>query len=87
MLIGRLYVAPAGRYLGAVIDERDPVRYGTLTGNVHLVMIAGVVAALLVIALAGREMPLLAVTVATVGVLLVVQVLDRGFARAGPAPG
>jgi low temperature requirement protein LtrA len=142
VLVGRLYVAPAGQYLGAVIDERDPARFGTLTGNVHLVMIAGVVAtsvaadlviahpteraslaavaltvggpalflagrvalsavihrrlswsrllglpALLVIALAGREVPLLAVTVATVGVLLVVKALDRGLARTGSAPG
>ncbi|MEH0934663.1 low temperature requirement protein A [Micromonospora psammae] len=43
-LTGRLYVTPAGRYLGAAIDERDPTRFGVLAGNLHLVMIAGVVA-------------------------------------------
>ncbi|MFI7576761.1 low temperature requirement protein A [Micromonospora sp. NPDC049497] len=132
VLIGRLYVAPAGPYLGAAIDQRDPARFATLTGNLHLVMIAGVVAtsvaadlviahptdeasgagialtvagpalflagrialsaliyrrlswsrllglaALPVIALTGHAAPLLVVAATTVGVLLVVAVLDR----------
>ncbi|WP_446220449.1 low temperature requirement protein A [Micromonospora sp. IBHARD004] len=44
VLIGLLYVTPAGGPLGAAIDERDPSRFGTVTGYLHLVMIAGVVA-------------------------------------------
>ncbi|MGN9810413.1 low temperature requirement protein A [Micromonospora sp. BQ11] len=44
VLVGRLYTAPAGPSLGAAIDQRDPLRFATLTGNLHLVMIAGVVA-------------------------------------------
>ncbi|PZG01521.1 hypothetical protein [Micromonospora deserti] len=42
--------------------------------------------ALLVIALAGRAVPLLVVAAATVGVLLVVAVLDRGLAPTEPEP-
>jgi low temperature requirement protein LtrA len=44
VLIGLLYVTPAGGQLGAAIDERDPARFGTVPGYLHLVMIAGVVA-------------------------------------------
>lgn len=140
VLIGRLYVTPAGAYLGTAIDQRDPTRFGALAGYLHLIMIAGVVAAsvaaelviahpadrasaaavaitvggpalflagrtalsatiyrrlswtrllglpaLLVIALAGHAAPLLGVAAATVGVLLVVAVLDRRF-RPRPPP-
>ncbi|SCF28054.1 low temperature requirement protein A [Micromonospora mirobrigensis] len=42
VLIGRLYVRPAGPRLGAAIDERNPARFATLTGNLHGIMIAGV---------------------------------------------
>ncbi|RZU75390.1 low temperature requirement protein LtrA [Micromonospora kangleipakensis] len=44
VLIGLLYVTPAGRYLGAALDERDPSRFGVAANDLHLVMIAGVVA-------------------------------------------
>ncbi|MBM0225156.1 MULTISPECIES: low temperature requirement protein A [Micromonospora] len=44
VLIGLLYVTPAGGQLGAAIDERDPARFGTVPSYLHLVMIAGVVA-------------------------------------------
>ncbi|GAA4568962.1 low temperature requirement protein A [Micromonospora coerulea] len=44
VLSGLLYVTPAGRDLGAALDERDPSRFGTITSYLHLVMIAGVLA-------------------------------------------
>ncbi|SCG73500.1 low temperature requirement protein A [Micromonospora inositola] len=44
VLIGLLYVTPAGRNLGTAFDERDPSRFGTVTAYLHLVLIAGVVA-------------------------------------------
>ncbi|WP_319459584.1 low temperature requirement protein A [Micromonospora sp. RTP1Z1] len=44
VLIGLMYVEPAGRQLGAAIDERNPSRFGALSADLHLVMIAGVVA-------------------------------------------
>ncbi|MEH0821676.1 MULTISPECIES: low temperature requirement protein A [unclassified Micromonospora] len=45
VLIGQLYVTPAGRNLGTAINERDPSRFGAVTGDLHLLMIAGVLAA------------------------------------------
>ncbi|MGA4732248.1 low temperature requirement protein A [Micromonospora taraxaci] len=43
VLIGLLYVTPAGQHLGPAIDRADPSRLGVVTGYVHLVMIAGLV--------------------------------------------
>ncbi|MET7864237.1 low temperature requirement protein A [Micromonospora taraxaci] len=43
VLIGLLYVTPAGQRLGPAIDHADPSRLGVVTGYVHLVMIAGLV--------------------------------------------
>ncbi|SCL38075.1 Low temperature requirement protein LtrA [Micromonospora rhizosphaerae] len=44
VLIGLSYVTPAGTYLGAAIEKRGLSRFGTLTADLHLVMIAGVLA-------------------------------------------
>ncbi|WP_406044519.1 low temperature requirement protein A [Micromonospora sp. NBC_00898] len=44
VLIGLLYVTPAGQQLGAALDERNPSRFGVLTNDIHLITIAGVVA-------------------------------------------
>ncbi|SCE78105.1 low temperature requirement protein A [Micromonospora chokoriensis] len=43
VLIGLLYVTPAGQRLGPAIERADPSRLGVVTGYVHLVMIAGLV--------------------------------------------
>ncbi|MFF0315280.1 low temperature requirement protein A [Micromonospora sp. NPDC005252] len=43
VLIGLLYVTPAGRQLGSAIERADPSRLGVVTGYLHLVMIAGIV--------------------------------------------
>ncbi|MEU7679043.1 low temperature requirement protein A [Micromonospora taraxaci] len=43
VLIGLLYVTPAGQRLGPAIEHADPSRLGVVTGYVHLVMIAGLV--------------------------------------------
>ncbi|MGI5524915.1 low temperature requirement protein A [Micromonospora sp. CA-259024] len=43
VLIGLLYVTPAGLRLGPVIERADPSRLGVVTGYLHLVMIAGLV--------------------------------------------
>ncbi|PYC73345.1 low temperature requirement protein A [Micromonospora arborensis] len=43
VLIGLLYVTPAGLRLGAAIEHADPSRLGVITGYLHLVMIAGLV--------------------------------------------
>ncbi|MCX5068605.1 low temperature requirement protein A [Micromonospora lupini] len=43
VLIGLLYVTPAGRHLGSAIEHADPARLGVITGYLHLVMIAGIV--------------------------------------------
>ncbi|MET7706045.1 low temperature requirement protein A [Micromonospora sp. NPDC005413] len=43
VLIGLLYVTPAGLRLGPVIEHADPSRLGVITGYLHLVMIAGLV--------------------------------------------
>lgn len=44
VLLGRLYLRPAGARLGTAIDERNPARFATLTSNLHGVMVAGVLA-------------------------------------------
>ncbi|RLP91543.1 low temperature requirement protein A [Micromonospora sp. BL4] len=44
VLIGLLYVTPAGQRLGPAIENAEPSRLGVTTGYLHLVMIAGVVA-------------------------------------------
>lgn len=44
VLIGLSYVTPAGTYLGAAIEQRGLFWFSTLTGDLHLVMIAGVLA-------------------------------------------
>ncbi|MET8305424.1 low temperature requirement protein A [Micromonospora sp. NPDC005173] len=44
VLIGLLYVTPAGQRLGPAIERADPSRLGVTTSYLHLVMIAGVVA-------------------------------------------
>ncbi|WCN81750.1 low temperature requirement protein A [Micromonospora sp. LH3U1] len=43
VLIGLLYVTPAGQRLGPAIEHADPTRLGVITGYLHLVMIAGLV--------------------------------------------
>ncbi|GLZ56803.1 MULTISPECIES: low temperature requirement protein A [Micromonospora] len=43
VLIGLLYVTPAGQRLGPAIERADPARLGVITGYLHLVMIAGLV--------------------------------------------
>ncbi|MGW3784704.1 low temperature requirement protein A [Micromonospora chokoriensis] len=43
VLIGLLYVTPAGQRLGPAIEHADPARIGVITGHLHLVMIAGLV--------------------------------------------
>ncbi|WP_444949541.1 low temperature requirement protein A [Micromonospora ureilytica] len=43
VLIGLLYVTPAGQRLGPAIEHADPSRLGVVTGYLHLVMIAGLV--------------------------------------------
>ncbi|MDG9672446.1 low temperature requirement protein A [Micromonospora sp. DH14] len=43
VLIGLLYVTPAGQRLGPAIEHADPARLGVITGYLHLVMIAGLV--------------------------------------------
>ncbi|MDG4807162.1 low temperature requirement protein A [Micromonospora sp. WMMD1120] len=43
VLIGLLYVTPAGQRLGRAIEHADPSRLGVITGYLHLVMIAGLV--------------------------------------------
>ncbi|WP_433128294.1 low temperature requirement protein A [Micromonospora sp. CA-240977] len=43
VLIGLLYVTPAGQRLGPAIERGDPSRLGVVTGYLHLVMIAGLV--------------------------------------------
>ncbi|MFC5925925.1 low temperature requirement protein A [Micromonospora vulcania] len=43
VMIGLLYVRPAGQRLGPAIERADPARLGVLTGYLHLVMIAGIV--------------------------------------------
>ncbi|MEV4821853.1 low temperature requirement protein A [Micromonospora sp. NPDC049274] len=43
VLIGLLYVTPAGRHLGSAIEHADPSRLGVVTGYLHLVMVAGIV--------------------------------------------
>ncbi|MEK8108601.1 low temperature requirement protein A [Micromonospora sp. M12] len=43
VLIGLLYVTPAGQRLGPAIEQADPARLGVITGYLHLVMIAGMV--------------------------------------------
>ncbi|SIN29223.1 low temperature requirement protein A [Micromonospora cremea] len=44
VLIGLLYVTPAGQRLGPAIETADPSRLGVVTSYLHLVMIAGIVA-------------------------------------------
>ncbi|MFI5489397.1 low temperature requirement protein A [Micromonospora echinaurantiaca] len=44
MLIGLLYVTPAGVALGPAIDRSTPSRFAVTAGYLHIVMIAGVVA-------------------------------------------
>ncbi|MCO1595693.1 low temperature requirement protein A [Micromonospora sp. RHAY321] len=44
VLIGLLYVTPAGQRLGPAIEHADPSRLGVVTSYLHLVMIAGIVA-------------------------------------------
>ncbi|MEV1332739.1 low temperature requirement protein A [Micromonospora costi] len=44
VLLGLLYVTPAGRSLGPALERADPTRLGAATGYLHLAMIAGVVA-------------------------------------------
>ncbi|MBM7491906.1 low temperature requirement protein LtrA [Micromonospora luteifusca] len=43
LLIGLLYVTPAGLRLGSAIEHADPARLGVITGYLHLMMIAGLV--------------------------------------------
>ncbi|MEU1591041.1 low temperature requirement protein A [Micromonospora sp. NPDC005710] len=43
VLIGLLYVTPAGQHLGPAIERADSARLGTISGYLHLVMIAGLV--------------------------------------------
>ncbi|MEH1164645.1 low temperature requirement protein A [Micromonospora sp. CPCC 205539] len=43
VLIGLLYVTPAGAHLGQAIEHAEPSRLGVITGYLHLVMIAGIV--------------------------------------------
>ncbi|MBM0204958.1 low temperature requirement protein A [Micromonospora sp. NPDC051227] len=43
VLIGLLYVTPAGQRLGPAIERADPSQLGVITGYLHLVMIAGLV--------------------------------------------
>ncbi|MET8355669.1 low temperature requirement protein A [Micromonospora sp. NPDC005171] len=43
VLIGLLYVTPAGQRLGPAIEHADPAWLGVITGYLHLVMIAGLV--------------------------------------------
>ncbi|MEH0933404.1 low temperature requirement protein A [Micromonospora sp. CPCC 205558] len=43
VLIGLLYVTPAGQRLGPAIEHADPSRLGVITGYLHLVMVAGLV--------------------------------------------
>ncbi|MET8368135.1 low temperature requirement protein A [Micromonospora profundi] len=43
VLIGLLYVTPAGLRLGTAIEHADPSRLGVITAYLHLVMIAGLV--------------------------------------------
>ena len=43
VLIGLLYVTPAGQRLGPAIERADPAWLGVITGYLHLVMIAGLV--------------------------------------------
>ncbi|MET8352927.1 MULTISPECIES: low temperature requirement protein A [unclassified Micromonospora] len=43
VLIGLLYVTPAGQRLGPAIENADPSRLGVATSYLHLVMIAGIV--------------------------------------------
>ncbi|MFI6782561.1 low temperature requirement protein A [Micromonospora sp. NPDC050276] len=43
VLIGLLYVTPAGQRLNPAIERADPARLGVITGYLHLVMIAGLV--------------------------------------------
>ncbi|MET8282636.1 low temperature requirement protein A [Micromonospora sp. NPDC005174] len=43
VMIGLLYVTPAGQRLGPALDRADPSRLGVVTGDLHLVMIAGIV--------------------------------------------
>ncbi|MFI6232745.1 low temperature requirement protein A [Micromonospora sp. NPDC050784] len=43
VLIGLLYVTPAGQRLGPAIERADPSRLGVTTGYLHLVMVAGLV--------------------------------------------
>ncbi|MGW5558461.1 low temperature requirement protein A [Micromonospora sp. NPDC003944] len=43
VLIGLLYVTPAGQRLGPAIEHADPARLGVITGYLHLVMVAGLV--------------------------------------------
>ncbi|WP_327042391.1 low temperature requirement protein A [Micromonospora ureilytica] len=43
VLIGLLYVTPAGQRLGPAIEHADPSRLGVVTGYLHLLMIAGLV--------------------------------------------
>ncbi|WP_435207722.1 low temperature requirement protein A [Micromonospora sp. bgisy143] len=43
VLIGLLYVTPAGQRLGPAIERADPARLGVITGYLHLVMVAGLV--------------------------------------------
>ncbi|MBG6101675.1 low temperature requirement protein A [Micromonospora vinacea] len=43
VLIGLLYVTPAGQHLGSAIEHADTSRLGVIAGYLHLVMIAGIV--------------------------------------------
>ncbi|MEU4471469.1 low temperature requirement protein A [Micromonospora sp. NPDC023888] len=43
VLIGLLYVTPAGQRLGPAIEQADPTRLGVIIGYLHLVMVAGLV--------------------------------------------
>ncbi|MGC5285976.1 low temperature requirement protein A [Micromonospora sp. DT231] len=43
VLIGLLYVTPAGQRLGPALERADPARLGVITGYLHLVMVAGLV--------------------------------------------
>ncbi|MEU4552907.1 low temperature requirement protein A [Micromonospora violae] len=43
VLIGLLYVTPAGQRLGPAIEHADPSWLGVITGYLHLLMIAGLV--------------------------------------------
>ncbi|TNH30762.1 low temperature requirement protein A [Micromonospora orduensis] len=59
VLIGLLYVTPAGVRLAPAIEHADPARLGVITGYLHLVMVAG-----LVVTAVGAELSIAHPTVA-----------------------